>query len=75
MFLGTILQYSGVQVVVEKIFSSMPIKEPITVQVLSVELLGQKILPPKIKYSYFIPKSKAPRRAQVGTKHQELHFV
>uniref|UniRef100_H2ZNU0 Peptidase M12B domain-containing protein n=1 Tax=Ciona savignyi TaxID=51511 RepID=H2ZNU0_CIOSA len=50
---GSVLQYSGVDVPIERIHASMPLKEPITVQLLSVGVAGSKLLPPRVKYSYY----------------------
>ncbi|CAK8693253.1 unnamed protein product [Clavelina lepadiformis] len=64
---GSLLQYSGVRVASEKIEAKMPLKEEITVQVLSVQLAGAKILPPRISYSYYIVKpKKSSRRSKIS---------
>ena len=66
---------------VEKIRSTLPLKESIRVQVLSLGLSGNKILPPKIRYSYFIPKPEiVSRRSKVryvesNPKHFELSIA
>lgn len=63
---GTILQYSGVQVNSEKIESTKPLSEPLTLKILSLGISGANILPPRIRYSYYIPRSMVKsRRAKV----------
>eukprot|EP00059_Ciona_intestinalis_P001979 XP_002121984.1 A disintegrin and metalloproteinase with thrombospondin motifs 4 [Ciona intestinalis] len=63
---GTVLQYSGVDVPNERIHATMPLKEPITVQLLSVGVAGSKLLPPRVKYSYYVsaPKRRASRKSK-----------
>lgn len=51
---GTVLRYSGSSASLERIRSFSPLKEPITIQVLTVG----NALRPKIKYTYFVKKKK-----------------
>lgn len=50
---GSVLRYSGSSASLERIRSFSPLKEPLTIQVLTV---GDS-LRPKIKYTYFVKKS------------------
>uniref|UniRef100_A0ABI7Y9D4 Peptidase M12B domain-containing protein n=1 Tax=Felis catus TaxID=9685 RepID=A0ABI7Y9D4_FELCA len=56
---GTVLRYSGSSAALERIRSFSPLKEPITIQVLTVG----NALRPKIKYTYFVKKKKEPFNA------------
>ncbi|XP_075398510.1 A disintegrin and metalloproteinase with thrombospondin motifs 1 [Tenrec ecaudatus] len=49
---GTVLRYSGSSAVLERILSFSPLKEPLTIQVLTVG----NALRPKIKFTYFVKK-------------------
>lgn len=51
---GTVLRYSGSSAALERIRSFSPLKEPLTIQVLTVG----NALRPKIKYTYFVKKKK-----------------
>ncbi|XP_049641714.1 A disintegrin and metalloproteinase with thrombospondin motifs 1 [Suncus etruscus] len=51
---GTVLRYSGSSAALERIRSFSPLKEPLTIQVLTVG----HALRPKIKYTYFVKKKK-----------------
>lgn len=50
---GTVLRYSGSSASLERIRSFSPLKEPLTIQVLTVGNASR----PKIKYTYFVKKS------------------
>ncbi|XP_030077252.1 A disintegrin and metalloproteinase with thrombospondin motifs 8 [Microcaecilia unicolor] len=50
---GTILKYSGSLTTLERIQSFQQLPEPMTVQLLTV---SSEIFPPKVKYTFFIPK-------------------
>ncbi|XP_008984777.1 A disintegrin and metalloproteinase with thrombospondin motifs 1 [Callithrix jacchus] len=54
MYKGVVLRYSGSSAALERIRSFSPLKEPLTIQVLTVG----NTLRPKIKYTYFIKKKK-----------------
>ena len=54
------IQYSGVSVSTEKIHSSFPLKESLTVQILSLGVRGSHILPPRVRYTYYIAKPRRP---------------
>ncbi|XP_036299531.1 A disintegrin and metalloproteinase with thrombospondin motifs 1 [Pipistrellus kuhlii] len=56
---GTALRYSGSSASLERIRSFSPLKEPLTIQVLTVG----NALRPKIKYTYFVKKKKEPFNA------------
>ncbi|XP_075695216.1 A disintegrin and metalloproteinase with thrombospondin motifs 8 [Rhinoderma darwinii] len=51
---GTVLLYSGSNTTLERIQSFHPLPEPLTIQLLRVA--GESV-PPKIKYTFYIPKS------------------
>lgn len=51
---GSVLRYSGSSAALERIRSFSPLKEPLTIQVLTVG----NALRPKIKYTYFVKKKK-----------------
>ncbi|XP_042532810.1 A disintegrin and metalloproteinase with thrombospondin motifs 1 [Dipodomys merriami] len=51
---GIVLRYSGSSAALERIRSFSPLKEPLTIQVLTVG----NALRPKIKYTYFVKKKK-----------------
>ncbi|XP_053421373.1 A disintegrin and metalloproteinase with thrombospondin motifs 1 [Nycticebus coucang] len=51
---GVVLRYSGSSAALERIRSFSPLKEPLTIQVLTVG----NALRPKIKYTYFVKKKK-----------------
>ncbi|XP_072471027.1 A disintegrin and metalloproteinase with thrombospondin motifs 1 [Notamacropus eugenii] len=51
---GSFLRYSGSSAAMERIRSFSPLKEPLTIQVLTVG----NFLRPKIKYTYFVKKKK-----------------
>ncbi|XP_067827096.1 A disintegrin and metalloproteinase with thrombospondin motifs 8-like [Heptranchias perlo] len=50
---GVILKYSGSSTTLERIQSFKKLQEPLTIQLLSITT---DILPPRVKYSFFIPK-------------------
>uniref|UniRef100_A0A5F7ZE35 A disintegrin and metalloproteinase with thrombospondin motifs 1 n=1 Tax=Macaca mulatta TaxID=9544 RepID=A0A5F7ZE35_MACMU len=54
MYKGVVLRYSGSSAALERIRSFSPLKEPLTIQVLTVG----NALRPKIKYTYFVKKKK-----------------
>jgi len=54
---GTMLEYSGSDVVQEKIYVSKPIQKDLIVEVLSVG----DIHPPQVTYSYLVSKTKPPQ--------------
>ncbi|XP_075046666.1 A disintegrin and metalloproteinase with thrombospondin motifs 8 [Mixophyes fleayi] len=51
---GTVLIYSGSNTTLERIQSFRPLPEPLTIQVLRVVA---ESVPPKMKYTFFIPKN------------------
>uniref|UniRef100_A0A8C9F4B2 ADAMTS/ADAMTS-like Spacer 1 domain-containing protein n=1 Tax=Pavo cristatus TaxID=9049 RepID=A0A8C9F4B2_PAVCR len=53
---GSVLRYSGSSAALERIRSFSPLKEPLTIQVLTVGDLPQ----PKIKFTYFVKKPAQP---------------
>ncbi|XP_061483861.1 A disintegrin and metalloproteinase with thrombospondin motifs 1 [Rhineura floridana] len=67
---GSVLRYSGTSASLERIRSFSPLKEPLTVQVLTV---GPKInsFQPKIKYTYFIKKSVQSESEKPSSKKSE----
>ncbi|NXG35368.1 ATS8 metalloproteinase, partial [Dromaius novaehollandiae] len=50
---GTILKYSGSMTTLERLQSFRQLPEPLTVQLLTI---ASEVFPPKVKYSFFIPK-------------------
>lgn len=55
---GVILKYSGSLTTVERLQSFRPLPEPLVIQLLTVssEMFPPKVFPPKVKYTFFIPK-------------------
>ncbi|KAL7981534.1 hypothetical protein Chor_005622, partial [Crotalus horridus] len=49
---GSVIRYSGTGTAVESLQAFMPIQEPLTVEVLSVG----KMTPPRVRYSFYLPK-------------------
>ncbi|XP_032084657.1 A disintegrin and metalloproteinase with thrombospondin motifs 15-like [Thamnophis elegans] len=49
---GSVIRYSGTSTAVESLQAFMPIQEPLTVEVLSVG----KMTPPRVRYSFYLPK-------------------
>uniref|UniRef100_A0A8I3MRT7 ADAM metallopeptidase with thrombospondin type 1 motif 15 n=2 Tax=Canis lupus familiaris TaxID=9615 RepID=A0A8I3MRT7_CANLF len=56
---GSLLRYSGTGTAVESLQASRPILEPLTVEVLSVG----KMTPPRVRYSFYLPKEPREDRA------------
>ncbi|NWI16957.1 ATS8 metalloproteinase, partial [Crypturellus soui] len=50
---GTILKYSGSMTTLERLQSFRQLPEPLTVQLLTI---ASEVYPPKVKYSFFLPK-------------------
>ncbi|XP_005996895.1 A disintegrin and metalloproteinase with thrombospondin motifs 1 [Latimeria chalumnae] len=71
-FKGTALRYSGSSAVLERIRSFTPLKEPLTIQVLTVG----ELMHPKIKYTYFVkkPVNLGSEKAAVKKKKKKLSF-
>ncbi|KAI1893462.1 hypothetical protein AGOR_G00123970 [Albula goreensis] len=55
---GGLLRYSGTATAVETLQATKPLKEPLTVEVLSVG----KMTPPRVRYSFYIPKENKEER-------------
>lgn len=51
---GTVLLYSGSNTTLERLQSFHPLPEPLTIQILRV---ASENVPPKIKYTFFVPKN------------------
>ncbi|PIO30590.1 hypothetical protein AB205_0150190, partial [Aquarana catesbeiana] len=51
---GTVLLYSGSNTRIERLQSFHPLPEPLTIQILRV---ASEKVPPKIKYTFFVPKN------------------
>ncbi|KAH0624886.1 hypothetical protein JD844_032766 [Phrynosoma platyrhinos] len=66
-FKGSVLRYSGSSASLERIRSFSPLKEPLTIQVLTV---GDSFRP-KIKYTYFMKKSVQPGSEKPSSKKTE----
>ncbi|XP_042314717.1 A disintegrin and metalloproteinase with thrombospondin motifs 1 [Sceloporus undulatus] len=64
---GNVLRYSGSSASLERIRSFSPLKEPLTIQVLTV---GDSFRP-KIKYTYFMKKSVQPGSEKPSSKKTE----
>uniref|UniRef100_A0A8C2SZK7 A disintegrin and metalloproteinase with thrombospondin motifs 1 n=1 Tax=Coturnix japonica TaxID=93934 RepID=A0A8C2SZK7_COTJA len=64
---GSVLRYSGSSAALERIRSFSPLKEPLTIQVLTVGDLPQ----PKIKFTYFVKKPAQPASEKVPSKKKE----
>lgn len=64
---GSVLRYSGSSAALERIRSFSPLKEPLTIQVLTVGDLPQ----PKIKFTYFVKKPAQPGSEKVPSKKKE----
>ncbi|TKC37122.1 hypothetical protein EI555_011576, partial [Monodon monoceros] len=60
---GSLLRYSGTGTAVESLQASRPILEPLTVEVLSVG----KMTPPRVRYSFYLPKEPREDRASPPT--------
>ncbi|NXP41786.1 ATS1 metalloproteinase, partial [Leiothrix lutea] len=74
---GSVLRYSGSSAALERIRSFSPLKEPLTIQVLTVGDLPQ----PKIKFTYFVKKpaqpgaDKAAAGAAGGRKKESFNAI
>nr|DBA16646.1 TPA: hypothetical protein GDO54_004020 [Pyxicephalus adspersus] len=66
---GTVLLYSGSNTNLERLQSFQPLPEPLTIQILRVA--GESI-PPKIKYTFFVPKDLTYGRLKVKVSHHSL---
>ncbi|XP_044137668.1 A disintegrin and metalloproteinase with thrombospondin motifs 8 [Bufo gargarizans] len=66
---GTVLLYSGSNTTLERIQSFQPLPEPLTIQLLRVA--GESV-PPKIKYTFYIPKSIPYGQKKVKLSHHLL---
>ncbi|NXO03445.1 ATS1 metalloproteinase, partial [Rhinopomastus cyanomelas] len=64
---GSVLRYSGSSAALERIRSFSPLKEPLTIQVLTVGDLPQ----PKIKFTYFVKKPTQPGSEKVPSRKKE----
>ncbi|XP_057254700.1 A disintegrin and metalloproteinase with thrombospondin motifs 1 [Pezoporus wallicus] len=64
---GSVLRYSGSSAALERIRSFSPLKEPLTIQVLTVGDLPQ----PKIKFTYFVKKPVQPGSEKAPTRKKE----
>ncbi|XP_062478131.1 A disintegrin and metalloproteinase with thrombospondin motifs 1 [Pezoporus occidentalis] len=64
---GSVLRYSGSSAALERIRSFSPLKEPLTIQVLTVGDLPQ----PKIKFTYFVKKPSQPGSEKAPTRKKE----
>ncbi|XP_069470232.1 A disintegrin and metalloproteinase with thrombospondin motifs 8 [Ambystoma mexicanum] len=67
----TILKYSGSLTTLERIQSFQPLPEPLTVQLLS---MSSEIYPPKVKYTFFIPKD-IPFARQKGKEKKAANII
>ncbi|XP_043976137.1 A disintegrin and metalloproteinase with thrombospondin motifs 8-like isoform X4 [Gambusia affinis] len=73
--LGAVLKYSGSSTTLERIQSFRQLKEAITIQVLAT---GGDANPPKIKYTFFIPKDTAFNKSREKEKkdlYLSLHKI
>ncbi|KAM3677653.1 A disintegrin and metalloproteinase with thrombospondin motifs 1 [Ammospiza maritima maritima] len=71
---GSVLRYSGSSAALERIRSFSPLKEPLTIQVLTVGDLPQ----PKIKFTYFVKKPAQPgadKAAAAGKKKESFNAI
>ncbi|XP_075626299.1 A disintegrin and metalloproteinase with thrombospondin motifs 1 [Balearica regulorum gibbericeps] len=64
---GSVLRYSGSSAALERIRSFSPLKEPLTIQVLTVGDLPQ----PKIKFTYFVKKPAQPGSEKAPSRKKE----
>ncbi|XP_009326173.1 PREDICTED: A disintegrin and metalloproteinase with thrombospondin motifs 1 [Pygoscelis adeliae] len=64
---GSVLRYSGSSAALERIRSFSPLKEPLTIQVLTVGDLPQ----PKIKFTYFVKKPPQPGLEKAPSRKKE----
>ncbi|NXJ39218.1 ATS1 metalloproteinase, partial [Ciconia maguari] len=64
---GSVLRYSGSSAALERIRSFSPLKEPLTIQVLTVGDLPQ----PKIKFTYFVKKPTQPGSEKAPSRKKE----
>ncbi|XP_057695758.1 A disintegrin and metalloproteinase with thrombospondin motifs 15-like [Corythoichthys intestinalis] len=60
MVKGSLMRYSGTATSVEILRSTRPLKEALTVEVLSVG----KMTPPRVRYSYYVPKESKEEKTQ-----------
>uniref|UniRef100_A0A8C5TFT8 A disintegrin and metalloproteinase with thrombospondin motifs 1 n=1 Tax=Malurus cyaneus samueli TaxID=2593467 RepID=A0A8C5TFT8_9PASS len=68
---GTILKYSGSMTTLERLQSFRQLPEPLTVQLLSI---ASEVFPPKVKYSFFIPKD-VPFSKQKGKEKKSVNVI
>ncbi|OCT72275.1 A disintegrin and metalloproteinase with thrombospondin motifs 8 isoform X1 [Xenopus laevis] len=66
---GIVLKYSGSLTTLERIRSFYPLPESLTIQLLSVL---PDTLPPKVKYSFFIPKNLSYAKTKAKLSHHSL---
>ncbi|XP_039941187.1 A disintegrin and metalloproteinase with thrombospondin motifs 8 [Hirundo rustica] len=68
---GTILKYSGSMTTLERLQSFRQLPEPLTVQLLTI---ASEVFPPKVKYSFFIPKD-VPFSKQKGKEKKSVNVI
>ncbi|XP_009320879.1 PREDICTED: A disintegrin and metalloproteinase with thrombospondin motifs 8, partial [Pygoscelis adeliae] len=68
---GTILKYSGSLRTLERLQSFRQLPEPLTVQLLTI---ASEIFPPKVKYTFFIPKD-VPFSKQKGKEKKSANVI
>ncbi|XP_065711809.1 A disintegrin and metalloproteinase with thrombospondin motifs 8 [Patagioenas fasciata] len=68
---GTILKYSGSMTTLERLQSFRQLPEPLTVQLLTI---ASEIFPPKVKYTFFIPKD-VPFSKQKGKEKKSANII
>ncbi|KAM6312681.1 A disintegrin and metalloproteinase with thrombospondin motifs 8 [Podargus strigoides] len=68
---GTILKYSGSMTTLERLQSFQQLPEPLTVQLLTI---ASEIFPPKVKYTFFIPKD-VPFSKQKGKEKKSANII
>ncbi|CAM9825450.1 unnamed protein product [Bubo scandiacus] len=68
---GTILKYSGSMTTLERLQSFRQLPEPLTVQLLTI---ASEIFPPKVKYTFFIPKD-VPFSKQKGKEKKSANVI
>ncbi|XP_010001189.1 PREDICTED: A disintegrin and metalloproteinase with thrombospondin motifs 8 [Chaetura pelagica] len=68
---GTILKYSGSMTTLERLQSFRRLPEPLTVQLLTI---ASEIFPPKVKYTFFIPKD-VPFNKQKGKEKKSANVI
>uniref|UniRef100_A0A8C6ZF22 ADAM metallopeptidase with thrombospondin type 1 motif 15 n=1 Tax=Nothoprocta perdicaria TaxID=30464 RepID=A0A8C6ZF22_NOTPE len=66
MVKGSVLRYSGTGTAVESLQAFKPIQEPLTLEVLSVG----KMTPPRVRYSFYLPKESVTRWLQSSAQVQ-----